>query len=393
MFVANITVVRHGETEENKKRIIQGQKDTSLSNVGCRQAKKAGIRLQHEKFTHVYTSDLHRAQQTCNLILEENKFTTCRVVTDTRLRERCFGIFEGQPLDTFLKEVKRNKSNSAETLNFSPSDGESIHEVYNRATDFFTNLCKNLCNEVPMNDMSDNLKDDKKEDSNEVFFYLNEADNDAEADLTDCDKNVDHSNSGSSSGYLTGGDSIEKLSQLTSNNSLDFSQDDIDSPQSLSPGPTFSLDLENQKYSNLYDPDIRSNMHLINNQSLNQAYYPNVSLSPIYEDRFLRMSSISSGRWGGSFDESDFVPLLTANILIVSHGGLIKELMKHFVETLECSIAGGKNKYYKCPFNASISKFTLSFSGDDCIPLITCSHFNDKDHLQDDYTEILEVSC
>ncbi|KAJ7397720.1 Fructose-2,6-bisphosphatase TIGAR [Pitangus sulphuratus] len=85
-----LTVVRHGETRYNKDKILQGQGvDEPLSATGFRQADAAGVFLSNVKFTHVFSSDLLRAKQTCAAILGKNKF--CRdleVKYDARLRER-----------------------------------------------------------------------------------------------------------------------------------------------------------------------------------------------------------------------------------------------------------------------------------------------------------------
>lgn len=42
---------------------VAGQKDTFLSDIGRHQAELLGVRLKNEKFTHVFTSDLHRAKE------------------------------------------------------------------------------------------------------------------------------------------------------------------------------------------------------------------------------------------------------------------------------------------------------------------------------------------
>ena len=56
-----IYVVRHGETQENREGIIQGQKDTELNEIGSRQASLLGEALKDVKFSFVFSSDLKRA--------------------------------------------------------------------------------------------------------------------------------------------------------------------------------------------------------------------------------------------------------------------------------------------------------------------------------------------
>ena len=68
--------------------ICLGQTDISLSDFGESQAQLVGTRLQNERFTHVFSSDLARARQTASIIAEANKVTRCEVNHDKRLRER-----------------------------------------------------------------------------------------------------------------------------------------------------------------------------------------------------------------------------------------------------------------------------------------------------------------
>ncbi|MCY3685988.1 MAG: histidine phosphatase family protein, partial [Chloroflexi bacterium] len=54
-------LVRHGETEWNRTRRIQGQTDTPLNRRGQTQASLLGRRLSDAEFSAVYASDLSRA--------------------------------------------------------------------------------------------------------------------------------------------------------------------------------------------------------------------------------------------------------------------------------------------------------------------------------------------
>ena len=102
---------------------------------------------------------------------------------------------------------------------------------------------------------------------------------------------------------------------------------------------------------------------------------------PICNIDFL-VYSISSGR-NSSFDDSDSMPTNVADILVVSHGGYIKEMVKYFVETLDCKIPGVKGHAFKvCP-NCSLSKFTISLDEKTEEPTLTCITIHDKDHLID----------
>jgi len=87
-----LIVIRHGETEWNREKRMQGTTDTQLSDVGRAQAQALGRRLAARPFRALYSSDLSRARDTARAIAEH---TGTQVVTDPRLQERRFGIFEG----------------------------------------------------------------------------------------------------------------------------------------------------------------------------------------------------------------------------------------------------------------------------------------------------------
>ena len=92
MSDTTLLVVRHGETTWNREKRMQGVTDTVLSEVGRAQAQALGRRLKEHRFAALYSSNLSRALHTARAIGEH---TGREVVVDERLRERCFGIFEG----------------------------------------------------------------------------------------------------------------------------------------------------------------------------------------------------------------------------------------------------------------------------------------------------------
>ena len=72
---------------------IQGQIDTPLNECGMRQARAAGQTLKDITFHQVYSSDLKRANKTCQLIMEENQNSTITsedIIKDELIEERMF---------------------------------------------------------------------------------------------------------------------------------------------------------------------------------------------------------------------------------------------------------------------------------------------------------------
>jgi 2,3-bisphosphoglycerate-dependent phosphoglycerate mutase len=64
-IIAKVYIVRHGETNENRQRIIQGQLDTLLNEQGILQAKTLATALNSTPFDVAMTSNLQRASKVC----------------------------------------------------------------------------------------------------------------------------------------------------------------------------------------------------------------------------------------------------------------------------------------------------------------------------------------
>jgi len=98
--------IRHGETEWNLQRRLQGWQDTPLNPLGITQAAQVGARLQAEArqtpFAALYSSDLQRAQHTAQPASER---LGLRIRLEPGLRERGFGVLEGLNYDHLEAEA------------------------------------------------------------------------------------------------------------------------------------------------------------------------------------------------------------------------------------------------------------------------------------------------
>ncbi|XP_059644223.1 phosphoglycerate mutase-like protein 4 isoform X2 [Cornus florida] len=132
---AEIIVIRHGETEWNANRRIQGHLDISLNEVGRQQAVAVGDRLSTEpKISVVYTSDLKRALETAEIIAR-----SCgglEVIKDPDLRERHLGDLQGVEYDEVPKVSPKayEAFTSHRTDQEIPGGGESLDQVCQRCT-------------------------------------------------------------------------------------------------------------------------------------------------------------------------------------------------------------------------------------------------------------------
>ena len=107
--------IRHGQTDWNKQRLVQGQTDVPLNAVGLSQARVAKELLATMSIATVCTSPLGRARRTAEIVNEALK---CPMVEIDGLQECHFGELEGKPVtgDTFLDLVADAQNWGGETL-------------------------------------------------------------------------------------------------------------------------------------------------------------------------------------------------------------------------------------------------------------------------------------
>lgn len=119
-----IFLVRHGETVDNARQIMQGQTQGELNQRGREQAEQVARRLASEPLDVIVASDLHRAIQTAEVIAEPHGLP---VVTTPLLRERDWGSFTGRFIPDLRNEVW-------------PDDIESEEALLERARSFLINM-------------------------------------------------------------------------------------------------------------------------------------------------------------------------------------------------------------------------------------------------------------
>ena len=90
--MTSIILARHGETDWNLERRVQGHTDRPLNETGRGQAVKLARELAGEPLDAVYASDLQRARETARIVAEPRGLT---VTLLPALREKHFGTWEG----------------------------------------------------------------------------------------------------------------------------------------------------------------------------------------------------------------------------------------------------------------------------------------------------------
>ncbi len=124
-----VAMMRHARTLWNEEGRIQGWLDSPLSDDGCQQVRAWAESMVGIPFDRIVCSDLGRAVETAGVFAS---YLGLPVVTDSRFRERCFGVLEGGPSTSLAGLMPEQRPNGGETLN----------EVRNRAMEGLLALSK-----------------------------------------------------------------------------------------------------------------------------------------------------------------------------------------------------------------------------------------------------------
>ena len=142
MSATRIIAIRHGETAWNVDTRLQGHLDIGLNARGQWQAQRAAQALADEDIAAIYTSDLSRARATAQAIADRTANPAARQVhPHTGLRERGFGIFEGQTYAQInLDWPEESRRWRQRDPHFAPQGGETLTELRERVTDTVNTL-------------------------------------------------------------------------------------------------------------------------------------------------------------------------------------------------------------------------------------------------------------
>lgn len=121
-----LILLRHGLTEWNAEKRIQGQIDNPLSEQGVEQVKMWQLPVELRRMVW-YTSPMRRARETAELLGINNP------VVEPALLEMHWGDWEGKILKPLRKRLgDAMRDNEARGLDFCPPNGESPGQVQER---------------------------------------------------------------------------------------------------------------------------------------------------------------------------------------------------------------------------------------------------------------------
>lgn len=129
--MSKLYIVRHGQTNWNKKKLLQGTTDIELNEEGIKQVSELSNKLDLNKIDICFSSPLKRARQTAN-ILTKNKVA---IIYDNMLIERSFGDYEGKKINFDLITLQWDLK-----LNDNSHNIESIKDCLLRAKKFIDKI-------------------------------------------------------------------------------------------------------------------------------------------------------------------------------------------------------------------------------------------------------------
>ena len=140
MKKSNLVLVRHGQSEWNKKNLFTGWKDPKLTELGIEEAIKAGklLKTKEMKFDIMFTSDLFRAQETGRLILENMNQLDIPVIKNQSLNERNYGDLAGLNKDDAREKWGEEQVHIwRRSFDIPPPGGESLKDTAESVLPYF----------------------------------------------------------------------------------------------------------------------------------------------------------------------------------------------------------------------------------------------------------------
>ena len=127
----NLYIVRHGETNGNLERIMDGIRDIDINETGIKQAEEASVKLKGIEFDLIICSPLIRAKHTMEII-NVNHYP---VIYDKRIMERDCGEFTGKSFDSLDRKLYWNYYDNTQY-----EKAESVKSVFKRVYEFLDEI-------------------------------------------------------------------------------------------------------------------------------------------------------------------------------------------------------------------------------------------------------------
>lgn len=137
-------IVRHGETDWNRERRVQGHSDIPLNEYGIHLAEQTAEGMKDIPLDMAYTSPLMRARQTAEILLAGRDIP---ILESEEIQELGFGIYEGMCCSGEHKTAESEvfKRFFTDTGHYVPAEGgESVQALMERTGKFLKELCADV---------------------------------------------------------------------------------------------------------------------------------------------------------------------------------------------------------------------------------------------------------
>ncbi len=133
-------VMRHGTTNWNEKKIIQGRRHNRLSKSGVKLVENTAYEIKDIDFDVIISSPMFRTIQTANIV---NKYHNCKIIKNELLSEIDRGKFSGRPYN----KLTENEKFLFDTIDKN-SGMEQAFDVYKRANSFVNEVLPKYKNQT-----------------------------------------------------------------------------------------------------------------------------------------------------------------------------------------------------------------------------------------------------
>jgi 2,3-bisphosphoglycerate-dependent phosphoglycerate mutase len=143
LVMAQLILLRHGESQWNLENRFTGWVDVPLSPRGIQEAKDAGEKLRSFTFDRAFTSVLARANETLRLVLEAIGQTSIPIEKDKALNERMYGELQGLNKDETAKKYGEAQVKIwRRSYDVRPPGGESLKDTAERVLPYYEQTIK-----------------------------------------------------------------------------------------------------------------------------------------------------------------------------------------------------------------------------------------------------------
>lgn len=131
--MCTLYIVRHGQTDWNISKTIQGQLDIPLNLTGEKEAHDLREVLNSIQFDAFFSSDLIRAKRTAEILNIDRNLV---IETTNALRERLFGVYQGKPMNEAHERLYELLEKYKDHPHIIESQVESNEHMVSRAITF-----------------------------------------------------------------------------------------------------------------------------------------------------------------------------------------------------------------------------------------------------------------